>query len=935
MTGSDENRLAAASAVSFEGFQFFPSRRELLEGGSAVKLGTRALDILAILIENAGKTVSKAELITRVWPKTVVEDINLRVHVSALRRSLGDGQKGRRFIINVAGRGYSFVAALTRESSRANHQPASAPAFKHNLPNALTRMVGRSAEFAALTELVCKNRLSTVLGPGGVGKTTLALAVSRPLQSRFPDGIRFVDLANISTGHSIADAFAVALDLVASTDNPLRDLVEFLKEREVLLVVDNCERVLTEVAAVVETVLKSCNGPQILATSREPLNAEGERRYRIAPLQVPSDSDSPLTAAKAREHASVELFVERAATGEHSFDLTDTNAAIVADICRTLDGLPLAIELAAAGVGRMGLHELAARVHDQVSQGVTARRTAAARHQTLRAAIDWSFELLNLMEQTAFRRLAVFNGPFNMESAAGLIAHAGISRPDALNAVMSLAEKSLLVTDISGTALRHRILNTVRTYAYDKLHASDDFVKIHRWHADQMLKLMRQAELGWQSTDRTEWISSYGYAIDDVRAALDWAFSSTGDAALGAALTSISVPFGLQLARLDEFRARIEHALDSLKSGASARSDLETRLRETLRLLTQNMERAPPEEVAEPSAQVDAVERIGPPKAQIAPLLRKTIMQMENADYDGAVRTATRMGSVAQRTADPLAVLTADRVAAQAHHFAGNHASARAYAERVLDHPAKSIPIAYVPVQVDRRVWMRIVLSRTCWMEGQLEQAEQLMTEAMELAVADSPFSLCQTLAFATCPICIWNGEHERARTHVQTLLAQTRRYKLDNWRAYAEWYARVIGVDWTPAEETPTSEPTISGLLLDTIVTMSPATVAKAALQSLSPTGWAAPEKLRIQADAILTSNLSDAASRGEALLIRSMAVADSQRAPAWKLRAATTLSRLWIEQGSSRRARSLLLEVCALFPSHCSNEDLRVARSLLRDLS
>jgi predicted ATPase/DNA-binding winged helix-turn-helix (wHTH) protein len=945
MTQPDDRRRGSIPAVRFGQFQLDVTRRQLLESGRPVRLGTRAIDILSLLVERAGELVSKEDLMARVWPRTVVEEINLRVHVAALRRALGDGQAGNRFIVNAAGRGYSFVAPLVavkyRASPIASHhraQPIAAQAT-HNLPTTLTRMVGRAVEVESLVRLVKSQRLLTIVGAGGVGKTTVALAVALEFLEAFHDGVHFVDLAAIPAEAALAGAFAAALGVSVSEALPARDLIDFLKDKRLLLLVDNCEHLIAGVARLIEALLKAAPGLRVLATSREPLSAEGEWQYRLAPLSVPAE-EPRLNATEAREHSAVQLFVERAMTGEHTFELNDANVALVASICRTLDGLPLAIELAAAGMAVLGLKELAVRVHDQVLRGTSGRRTAALRHQTLRATLDWSYELLGGAEQVAFQRLAVFNGPFAMDSAAGLVAHGDIAVQEAVGAVMGLAEKSLIVTDAGGTMLRHRYLNTVRAYAFEKLRASEDFISIQRWHAEQVLKLMRQAELGWESLDRAEWIAAYGYAIDDVRAALDWAFSSEGDAMLGASLTSISVPFGLQLGRIEEFRARVEHALYSLRISPTPQLEIESRLRDTLSMLTSNLQRTQPAEAAAEAVRPDPVEGIGSPKDRISPLLRKAVFQIEGGDYEGAVKTAARMGAVAQKADDPLAVLTANRVAAQAHHFCGNHAEARAFAERVLDHPAKSIPVAYVPVQTDRRVWMRIVLARTAWIEAQLEEARRFTAEALELALADSPFALCQVLAFAACPISLWNGELEPAREHVRTLMAETRRYRLNNWKAYGEWYQAAIDAGLDPPLEgqratRPSSElATASGLLLDTVLSINP-WIAGVDPQDLGAIGWAAPERLRVQGEFLLREQTEDAARRAESLFLQALAHAEKQRALAWRLRAAISLGTLLAKQGRISHARTLMGDVLNRCSAGSESRDLKRARALLESFS
>jgi predicted ATPase len=930
-------------ALRFGPFQLVPAERLLLESGKVVKLGARAFDLLTLLVERAGQVVSKEDLISHVWPTTVVEEINLRVHVAAVRRALGDGQGGNRYIVNAAGRGYSFVAKVAAERDEApinTDPPHGVAVSNHNLPSSLTRMVGRSNEVHALVRLARSQRFLTIVGAAGVGKSTVALAVGRELLNDFPDGIWFVDLAAISSSALIPSSFATALGLAISANSPLVDLVAFLKDKTALLLLDNCEHLVDEMASVTEQLLKGSPTLHVLATSREPLSAEGEWQYRISPLAVPKEESTEVTAEFARGHSAVELFVERAITGEQGFELTDENAAIVAQICRALDGLPLAIELAAARLGLLGIRELAVRVDDQVSRGAPGRRTAASRHQTLRATLDWSFDLLNPTEQVVLQRLAVFNGAFTMESAVTLAAHNGLGPQEALNATVGLADKSLITTDVSGTTVRHRLLNTTRAYTFEKLAETEDLASIYRWHAEQILKLMRQAELSWETMPRAEWVASYGYAIDDVRSALDWAFSSDGDAFLGAALTAVSVPFGLQLMLVEEFHARVAHALYWISARTTLHPEIEGRLRMTLATLSQNMQRPLAARPAEEGL-ADPVELIGSPKLQVAPLLRKTIFQIEAADYDGAVNTTARLADVARKTGDPLAVLIADRVAAQAHHFCGNHRIARTYAERVLDHPAKAIPLAYIPVQVDRRVWMRIVLARILWMEGNADQAVALSGEALEFAASDSPFAVCQSLALAACPIAFWRGDTVQEQEHVMRLLREADRYRLDYWRMYGEWYRRALAAPTeatnqkAAAEAASTTSPTTPprGLLLDTMLTIAPGLSGVDAHASKA-SGWSAPEVLRVQAQGVLRDSSIDGDGRAEEALRRSLKTAEQQHALAWTLRTAISLGTLWSQKGQKAQARSLVSEVRARFSEGFSTRDLREATSFLEGL-
>ena len=936
------NRKRAPGArvsLRFGPFQLFPLERQLLESGKPVKLGSRALEILNLLVERAGHVVTKEELLSRVWPTTVVEEVNLRVHVAAVRRALGDGQGGSRYIVNAAGRGYSFVGTIVREPESAILEPAPPQPPRHNLPSALSRMVGRTADVESLLHLVRSQRLVTVAGPAGVGKSTVALTVARQLVHDFTDGIYFVDLGAVSKSSLVPNAFATALGLAVSADEPVADLIAYLRDKELLLVLDNCEHLVEVVAATVEAVLRQSPEVRVLTTTREPLNAEGEWTYRVSPLAVPTEQDEEGGAAAVQRYAAVELFVERAITSDHGFELSDSNASLIAHICRALDGLPLAIELAAARVGMHGIHELAARLDDHVARVASLKRTAAFRHQTMRATLDWSYDVLTDQERVALRRLAVFNGAFTIESAVGVAAHGELGIEAASLAVVGLADKSLLTTDISGSSVRHRLLNTTRSYAFEKLAKTEDIGAIFRWHAEQLLRLMRQAELGWETMQRSEWVANYGYAIDDVRAALEWSFSADGDPELGTALTVVSVPFGFQLALVEEFYARAQFALDWITARGAPRAAMEVRLRGALSALSQNMQRR---------RQVDEalnteLERVSP-KQQINPLLQRTIFQIEIADYGGALHSAEQLSVLARHIADPLAVLMADRVSAQAQHFFGNHGAARIYAERVLDHPAQAIPLAYVPVQVDRQVSMRIILARILWLEGQPDQAVNLTRQLCELASADSPFALCQALALAACPIALWCGAQEQAQSWVTELMQAASRYKLDFWRSYGEWFQRALA-QITPTGHPPpatalgvdaTGQSSLSGLLLDTMLTIAPGSIKlDPEVRERPAPGWCGPERLRLLGELALREAPGDEAGRAEMLFLRAIEMAEQQNALAWNLRASLSLAELWSERGRRSDALGLVQGVHARFSEGLETKDVRTAAAWLERLA
>lgn len=454
-------------ARSFGSFALFPTQRLLLQDGKPLKLGSRALDILLVLTERAGEIIAKEALLARVWPDTFVEDTSLRVHIGNLRKALGDTQSDSRFITNVPGRGYCFVAPVKLAGAEAPARPA--PASLRNFPVAVGRTIGRDTVVANLATELTRQRLLTIAGPGGIGKTTVALAVARAAAEGFTDGSLFVDFSPVTDPAMVPAAVAAGLGHALRSMAPIDELIAVLAERKLLIVLDSCEHVIEAAAAFVEALLRRTAGVTILTSSREPLRAEGEWVHRLAPLDVPPEA-AAADAESAIGFSAVRLFAERSSACLGGYTLTDADAPVVIEICRRLDGIALAIELAAGRVDTIGLRGLANSLDDCFRVLTRGRRTALPRHQTLRATLDWSYGLLPPQEQIVFQHLSVFNGSFTLDAAVS-IEGGGIEVEDALS---NLAAKSLVTASFGPDGPRYRLLDTTRTYARMKLAESGD-----------------------------------------------------------------------------------------------------------------------------------------------------------------------------------------------------------------------------------------------------------------------------------------------------------------------------------------------------------------------------------------------------------------------------------------------------------------------------
>src|SRR5262245_4113212 len=461
----------ARDVISFGPFSLIATERLLTKGGVPVELGARSLDILIALVSRPNDTVSKRDLLAQVWPDVTVEEGSLRFHMASLRKALGDGQNGARYITTLAGRGYCFVAPVSRSNDRNNGHghaaPPTAADFPHaNLPSRLARMVGRADDVAALSTHLMATRFVTIVGAGGVGKTTAAVAVAHDLSKTFAGAVLFVDLGMIGDPELVATAAASMLGLPVRSDDATPGLIAYLRDKRILLVLDTCEHLIDAVAALASRIFMEAPQAHIMATSREALRVEGEHVYRLDPLGCPPDH-AGLTAADAQTFAATQLFMERAAASGARLDFSDAEAAIVASICRKLDGVALAIELAARRVEAYGLEQTATLLDQRLTLQWHGPRDAPPRQRTLHATLDWSYGLLSELERAVLRRLAVFLGHFTMDAALAVATSATVDQAQVFSAIDSLIAKSMLATRPIGATMRYRLLDTTRAYALE------------------------------------------------------------------------------------------------------------------------------------------------------------------------------------------------------------------------------------------------------------------------------------------------------------------------------------------------------------------------------------------------------------------------------------------------------------------------------------
>lgn len=943
--------LPPNQALGFGPYRIHPGQRLLLEGDQPLRLGRRAMDILLILLAHAGEVVSKQQLMAGVWPDSVVEDINLRVHMAALRKALGDGQAGQRFIVTVAQRGYSFVAPVLLESIE--QRPTDAADVRHNLPLRRTRIIGRQPLVDSLMHQLPRQRCISLVGPGGIGKTTVALRVAEQLIGEYRDGIRLVDLAPLNDPALIYTHLAALLDLALFDGDPLACLVKGLQSRQMLLVIDNCEHLIDAVALLSESILRGAPKVHILATSRESLRAEGEFVQRLESLDYP-----PLQADLDRQQVlafpALQLFVERSVATQENFELTDAQLPQAIEICHRLDGIPLALELAAAQVAELGLEGLLTQLQGRLPPLVTGNQSSLERHLTLRATLDWSFNLLSVCEQTCLQRLGVFQGGFSLTSASAVIVGRHIAPDGMFAAITQLVAKSLLCVEVGDEEVFYRLLDTTRRYALEKLDQAGELNDTRDRHAERCLSLMQQAQRDWEDTPTALWIERYARGLEDLRAALGWCLASADRHALAIDLAATSAPLWQELSLLREYGGYARRALSLLESASQPCPRLKIALNLALGSACYHTWGGTPETI---DAFVNA-RQLAQEHGDVAGQLRAVSGHMAVNLSCGHYRTALAQSEQFDRLGlhgDPLLSLSTHRLRVLALHYAGDQPQARVHAEQVLERMAHSGHLNRFThgfgVQYDQSVASLTVLARVLWLQGFPQQAWHTARQALDIAVQiNHGTSICYTLALASCLIAHYNGDRQNARALLLMLLEQSQKHSVLLFHNWAQHYAQVIDADSAPPMPTDSS-----GLIREIMVTLDDRFVDDAlfARAQTGDAGWSTAEILRARADRLLAqesaclggdlrmqardSVSSDNAriAAAELTLQQALSIARAQGALAWELRSATSLAQVWMDQSRYREAQALLAPIYQRFTEGYATPDLRKVRRLLDELT
>jgi predicted ATPase/DNA-binding winged helix-turn-helix (wHTH) protein len=949
---NDRRNPPLKEVLSFGPFNLFAAERLLKRADEPIPLGGRVLDVLIALAARAGEVVPYKELISTVWPGVTVEDANLRAHISALRKALGDRRDGARYITNIAGRGYCFVAPVTRSSAR---QTATVTGITptervQKLPPRPARMVGRDDTVRALAEKLQALRFVSIVGAGGVGKTTVAISVAYTLIDGFHDAVFFIDLAALTDPQLVPTAVASALGLMVQSQDPLAGLLAFIGEKKLLLVLDNCEHVIDVAAALAERIVNEAPQAHILATSRESLRVASEHIHLLYSLDCPPE-DAGLTAMEVLRYPAAQLFMERAAASGYSAALSDIDAPIVARSCRRLDGNALAIELAASRVGSLGMRGTADLLDNRFSLLWHGRRTALPRHQKLSAMLDWSYNLLSEREKVVLRRLSIFVGDFTLQAASFVAPETEVEEAGIIDAVASLAEKSLISKTVINDSPYYRLLDTTRAYAAAKLAECGQANCIARRHAIFYAKLLEQDEI-IQSLFGEHDLSGYASHIGNVRAALGWALSGLGDVAVGIELAAWAAPLFIGLSLLEECRRWSERALAALDD-ASRGTRQEMILQEALAQSSMFTKGHTDQVRAGLERGLALAEAFQDTARQLRLLFSLSIFLARLGDVRGALAVAEQAGVIAQATKHPDGTVWAEWWEGIARHYLGDQAAAQRHLERgmTLEVELGIFDASFFGGLV-QRISALVVLVRTLWLRGFSDQALRIAQRAIdEAASRDHPLSICSSLVYAST-LLLWTGDLPQASDLIEQLIGHAGRYSLAPYRALGVALKGELAI----AREQPEAGLDLIRSALGTLHAQQlnlliPGFIGALA-EGLRQTGQFEQalftingaiaratnsglevylsELLRIKSQILAAQHDRESAM---SCLTEAIAVAHAQSALAWELRSTIALARMLCEGGQCDQARHALALVYDRFTEGFETADLKLARALLAD--
>jgi predicted ATPase/DNA-binding winged helix-turn-helix (wHTH) protein len=934
-------RMAEDKVRTFGPFQLFPARQLLLCDGVPVKLGGRGFSLLNILVERQGELVSKRELMATAWPDTFVHESNLKVNMFALRKALGDDKEQPGYIATVTGRGYRFIAPVV-STTDAIITPVAIT--QHRALPPVTDIIGRAIEISDILMQLRQIPHVTIVGTGGVGKTTLALTAARAVEAAFPDGLCWVDLSVIDDPMLVPSTLASALGLRGEAGDKLGKVIDYLDKRQMLIVLDNCEHVLPA-AALFARSLGAGRQSRILATSRTPLGTPDEQIVWLSPLESPP-AGTALTAETARRYPAMQLLTDRARSWT-GYELTEEDSETLGEICRRLDGIPLAIELAAGKLGQHAPQQLLAMLQQHLAVLEQDDDAAPRRHQTLVATIDWSYQLLTKDEALIFQIISVFAGTFDAADAAAVAASVGLGPAVTAASLGSLVAKSLVAATADRQGLSYRLLDTTQRHALDRLKRHPLQITVFRTHAERMLELFERSEREWEWRETHEWIAAYQNRLPDLRRALTWAFDEDGDVELGIRLTIAAIPVLFEISAVPEARQTAEMALRHPATDTQRMKLASSRAWSML----YGLRREAQAEDAWRKA-VDFARGCGNADYHLRSLLGYSFHLNGSGRVPEAMESLVAWRELASANPQSPSAVDGERFFALVSGYMGRLKEAR----QILDRLALSAPYVgqrsrMAGFQVDRYIGTRNYLSFISWLTGHPAYAAYVADEGLKAAgKLGHLVSQSNVLAMAALPVAFWNGNAETLNAYTSQLRTNLEIEGTELWKPILRFYSAAlpelrggladIDAMRSVIRELIDSRFTIRiglylSILADALASRQRLDEADEALdmafdyQKRQSEAWCLPELQRVQAS---IRRRQGAISQAGELLETALAQARSLGALSFELRIATDLADHHLETEKAQAAVQTLEPVYNRFSEGFTTRNLLAASRVLR---
>jgi len=942
----------ASGGLSFGPFSLVATERLLTKDGVPVDLGGRALDILIALISAPNEVVSKKDLMSRVWPDVTVEEGSLRFHMASLRKALGDGKDGARYITTLAGRGYCFVAPVSRTSGAPKVEPAAAGFSHANLPARLSRIVGRDDDVLNLAAELTTSRFVTIVGAGGVGKTTVAIAVAHHLKDAFHGSVLFVDLGMLSDPKLASTVVASMLGQSVQSDDATPGLIAFLKSQRILVILDTCEHLVETVAPLAASIVGAAPQVHVLATSREALRVEGEHVYRLDALACPPDA-AGLSAAAVKQFPATQLFVERAIASGARLDLTDAEAGIVADICRKLDGVALAIELAARRVESHGLQQTATLLDERLTRLWYGSRTAPPRQKTLQATLDWSYGLLSDVERLVLRRLAVFVGHFTLDAALDVVTSATLDRSAVFGAIDSLVAKSMVAIRPIGAMTRYRLLDTTRAYARDIGIDATEAADLAVRHATYYRRWLEQTANEWETLPAGTERAPYFAGLNNTRAALEWCFGESGNVALGVGLATTAAPVFLAMSLLPECHRWSERALlalDEESRGGNEEMQLQASLGLSLIYTRGHSEAAR----AALNRSIDIAKVRGDHLNEIRLLGPLFFYYFRSGEFKVCLEYARRSSEIASTLGDASATALAHTLLAITLNVMGDLGGARAELDAATEAEAGSPARWRIHFGFDRSSWIRLTQITWLCLRGYPAEARAAIKDAFR-DVEGTHHPASYAVVINSAAMLLWIGDLDAADEHLDWFISRAQSESFEPYlhlgHAFKGEVAICRGDVKVGVETLQRRLERLHATRFELFATRLQSVLARGlaasgrwaeALSLLDETGRQIeekgytcylPELLRLKGS-ILLAMPERRAEQAETCFVESLKLSRAQGARAWELRTATDLAALWAALGRAEDARSLLRPVFEQFAEDLDTPDLKAAKDVLTTL-